>query len=114
VFAHTSWLQFILIMSFVLSAIILALTSNGVKVESSARRRVAAPQTWGLAIEVPEIVLSALSDVCQADLTKVPGAKTSILGPQLENVDLKSACISSTPVNMVEPTQATVGALAGE
>lgn len=52
-------------------------TWAGVSVRWSASQRAAAPTTCGVAIEVPEMVLVAVSLVFQDDLMLEPGAKTS-------------------------------------
>jgi len=40
--------------------------------------RAAPPDTWGHAMEVPLKVRVPLSDVCDADLTSLPGAQMSV------------------------------------
>jgi hypothetical protein len=49
-----------------------------------SKKRAAAPQTWGEAIEVPLMVLVAVGEVIQAEVIKLPGAKTSVQVPKLE------------------------------
>jgi len=40
--------------------------------------RAAPPETWGHAIEVPLSVAVPVSDLCDADLTSLPGAQMSV------------------------------------
>ena len=49
--------------------------------EFALSAKAAIPATCGEAIDVPEIVLVALFDVCQADVMFEPGAKTSTHEP---------------------------------
>src|SRR5690606_13894925 len=56
-------------------------TWAGVAEGLSARYRAAAPATCGVAIEVLEMLLVALSPVCQAEVMDEPGAKMSRFEP---------------------------------
>src|SRR6266508_1394473 len=60
-------------------------TCCGVSLGWAASHRAAPPATCGLAIDVPLMVLVAVSPVAQADVMPDPGAKMSTQGPQLEN-----------------------------
>ena len=73
----------------------------------AAKRRAAAPATWGEAIEVPLMVLIAVVEVCHAAVIEDPGAKMSTQVPKLENEDLASVLV-------VEPTVMAEGSEAGE
>src|SRR5690606_14657370 len=73
----------------------------------ACRYSAAAPATCGDAIEVPEIVLVALSEVYQAEVMLLPGAKRSRQLPQLEKLDRASLLV-------VEPTVMAAAARAGE
>lgn len=53
----------------------------GVRFGSCCRISAAAPATWGHAIDVPLIVLLALSDDTPADVIEDPGAKISRQDP---------------------------------
>ena len=66
-------------------AFIAAWTAAGVAAGWSARYRAAAPTTCGVAIEVPLIVLLAVSLVFHDDVMSWPGAKMSVQVPKLEN-----------------------------
>src|SRR5687767_5370953 len=57
----------------------------GVAEGSLARRRARAPATCGVAMDVPLMVLVAVSLPIQAEVTLSPGAKMSTQVPQLEN-----------------------------
>lgn len=69
-------------------------TWPGVKFGSFCRRRAAAPDTCGHAIDVPLIVALELSDDTPADVIEEPGAKMSRHDPWL----LYPARVSSHPV----------------
>ena len=70
----------------------------------------AAPATCGVAIDVPEIVLVAVSLVNQDEVMFTPGAKMSRQVPMLEN----EARVSLLPeVPPVAPTVIAAGVLAG-
>src|SRR5690349_9942224 len=69
---------------------ICAATSAGVAVGAPCRCSAAAPATCGAAMEVPLMVLVAVSLVHQALVMPVPGAKMSTQGPQLLNVERES------------------------
>ena len=59
-------------------------TALGSVRRSYAIRYATKPQTWGEAIEVPEMVLLAESDPIQAEVMSEPGAKASRVEPKLE------------------------------
>lgn len=67
----------------------------------------AAPTTCGVAIDVPLIVLVAVSLVFQAEVIDEPGAKMSRQVPMLENEDRASVLV-------VEPTVIASVTRAGE
>ena len=54
---------------------------------STLSAKAAIPATCGEAIDVPEIVLVAVVEVCQAEVMFEPGANTSTHEPKLENED---------------------------
>lgn len=72
-------------------------TCAGVQPGLALATRAAAPTTWGVAIEVPLIVLVAVLLVYQAEVIDEPGAKMSRQVPMLENDDRASVLV-------VEPT----------
>jgi len=59
----------------------LSRTSAGVADVSLLSNKAAAPATCGQAIEVPDMVLDAVSELLQAEVIKLPGAKTSKQAP---------------------------------
>jgi len=67
----------------------------------------ATPATNGVAMEVPEIVLVAVSLPIQAERICDPGAKISTTGPKFEKLLLVSPCC-------VDPTVIAASAEAGE
>ena len=67
----------------------------------------AAPVTCGVAIEVPLIVLVAVSDVSHEDVMFWPGAKMSTQVPKFENEARASVLV-------VAPTVIALGSLDGE
>lgn len=87
--------------------IIAAPTVAGEAVGFVSRKSAATPATCGEAIDVPEIVLVAVSLVLQEDVMLEPGAKMSTQVPQLENEDRASVLV-------VEPTVSAFGARAGD
>ena len=87
--------------------IIAAVTAAGDAPGVVSRKSAATPATCGVAIEVPEIVLVAVSLVLQADVMLEPGAKISTQVPKFENDDRASELV-------VEPTVMAFGARAGE
>jgi len=68
-----------------------ALTWTGVVAGWAPSQSAAAPATAGEAIEVPEIVLVAVSAVSQSDVTDTPGANRSTQRPVLAHSGLVSA-----------------------
>jgi len=86
---------------------IAAVTCAGVAVGFVSRNKAATPATCGDAIEVPEIVLVAVSLVLQADVMLLPGAKMSTQVPKFENDERASVVV-------VEPTVIAAAARAGE
>lgn len=77
------------------------------EVAPSDNNNAATPATWGDAIEVPEMVLIAVVEVCQADVILLPGAKISKHLPKFE-YDARAS------VFVVAPTVSAPGARAGE
>ena len=82
-------------------------TVAGEAVGFVSRNNAATPATCGEAIDVPEIVLVAVSLVLHADVMLLPGAKMSTHVPKLENEERASLIV-------VEPTVMALGARAGE
>ena len=72
-----------------------------------SKNKAATPATCGDAIEVPEIVFTAISLVIQADVMPEPGAKMSTQVPKFENDERASVVV-------VDPTVIALGARAGE
>jgi hypothetical protein len=72
-----------------------------------SRNNAATPATCGVAIDVPEIVLVAVSLVRHAEVMLLPGAKMSTQVPKFENDERASVVV-------VEPTVIAAGARAGE
>jgi hypothetical protein len=66
-----------------------------------------APATWGLAMDVPEMVLVAVFDVIQAEVIEEPGAKRSRQDPKFEKDDRASLLV-------VDPTVMAAATRAGE
>src|SRR6476660_265118 len=86
---------------------IAAATCAGVAVGFVSRNNAATPVTCGVAIDVPEIVLVAVSLVLHADVMLLPGAKMSTQVPKFENDE-------RTSVIVVEPTVIALAVRAGE
>src|SRR6476620_547317 len=84
-----------------------AVTVAGEAVGLVSRNRAATPATCGVAIDVPEIVLVAVSLVFQDEVMLLPGAKMSRHVPKLE----KEARAS---VFVVAPTVFAVATRAGD
>ena len=82
-------------------------TTAGLAPGRPIRSRDAIPATWGAAIEVPEMVLVAVEDVCHADLMPLPGANRSTQDPRFEKLETESELV-------VDPTVMAFGAEAGE
>jgi len=82
------------------------LTSATCKFALLLKANAAAPETWGHAIEVPEMDLVSVSLRHQHDLMAEPGAKMSRHLPQLEKEDLAST-------DVVDPTVMAAGTNAG-
>jgi len=68
----------------------------GVKVLSMPMRYAAKPATWGVAMEVPEMVLVFPS--FQVEVTFKPGAQISTGAPQLEKSAFTSAIVEAATV----------------
>ena len=93
-------------------------TWAGVRVGVALRIRAAAPATCGAAIEVPLIVLVAVSPVLQAEVMFWPGAKMSVQVPQLENearasVFVEALTVIASGVRAGEALQALAFVVAG-
>ena len=73
----------------------------------ASRNKAATPATCGDAIDVPEIVLVAVSLVLHVEVMLLPGAKMSTHVPKFENDDRASVVV-------VEPTVIAAGARAGD
>ena len=86
---------------------IAAVTVDGEAVGFVSRNKAATPATCGVAIEVPEIVLVAVSLVFHDDVMLLPGAKMSTQVPKFENEERASVVV-------VEPTVSALGTSAGE
>src|ERR1051325_3904428 len=84
-----------------------AVTVAGDAVGFVSRNSAATPVTCGVAIDVPEIVLVAVSLVFHDEVMLLPGAKMSTHVPKFENEERASVVV-------VEPTVIAVGARAGE
>lgn len=89
------------------SALMRATTAAGELSPSRAIRYSASPVMWGVAIEVPEIVLEALVPPIQAEVMLVPGARMSTTEPKLEYEAKPSVLV-------VAPTVMALAAEAGE
>src|SRR5829696_4276316 len=59
-------------------------TTAGVAPALSSRKRAMAPETCGVAVEVPDIVVDAVSDAIELETTSTPGAKRSTQAPKFE------------------------------
>src|SRR4026208_2645929 len=86
---------------------IAAATWAGVAVGLVSRNNAATPVTCGVAIDVPEMVLVAVSLVFHDDVMLLPGAKMSTQVPTFENDERASLVV-------VEPTVIAFGKRAGE
>jgi hypothetical protein len=84
-----------------------AVTVAGEAVGFVSRNSAATPVTCGVAIDVPEIVLVAVSLVFHDEVMLLPGAKMSTHVPKFENEERASVIV-------VEPTVIALGARAGE
>jgi hypothetical protein len=84
-----------------------AATVAGEAVGFVSRNNAATPVTCGVAIEVPEIVLVAVSLVLHADVMLLPGAKRSRQVPKLENEERASLVV-------VDPTVIAFATRAGD
>src|SRR5215208_6009350 len=84
-----------------------AVTVAGEAVGFVSRNNAATPVTCGVAIDVPEIVLVAVSLVLHADVMLLPGAKMSRQVPKFENEARASEIV-------VAPTVIALGTRAGE
>ena len=86
---------------------IAAATVAGEAVGFVSRNNAATPATCGVAIDVPEIVLVAVSLVLHAEVMLLPGAKMSRHVPKFENDERASLVV-------VEPTVIAFGTRAGD
>ena len=84
-----------------------AATVAGEAVGFVSRNKAATPVTCGVAIDVPEIVLVAVSLVFHDEVILLPGAKMSRQVPKFENEERASVVV-------VEPTVIALGTSAGE
>src|SRR6266545_1688978 len=80
-------------------------TCCGVKPGLAAATRAAAPATCGVAIEVPLMVLVAVSLVIQDEVMLTPGAKMSTQVPKLEN-EARLSLMSVAPTVIAAGTRA--------
>lgn len=72
-----------------------------------SKNRAATPETCGVAIEVPEIVLVPVSLVLEAEVMPEPGANKSTHVPKFENDERASVLV-------VDPTVIALSTRAGE
>ena len=86
---------------------IAAVTVAGEAVGLVSRNKAATPVTCGVAIEVPEIVLVAVSLVLHDEVMLLPGAKRSTQVPKFENEERASVIV-------VEPTVIALATRAGD
>ena len=86
---------------------IAAVTVAGEAVGFVSRNNAATPATCGDAIDVPEIVLVAVSLVLHADVILLPGAKMSRQVPKFENEERASLVV-------VDPTVIALATRAGD
>ena len=86
---------------------IAAVTVAGEAVGLVSRNKAATPATCGVAIDVPEIVLVAVSLVLHDDVMLLPGAKMSRQVPKFENEERASVIV-------VEPTVIALATRAGD
>ena len=86
---------------------IAAVTVAGEALGFVSRNNAATPATCGVAIDVPEIVLVAVSLVLHADVILLPGAKMSTQVPKFENEERASLVV-------VDPTVIALAARAGD
>ena len=84
-----------------------AVTVAGDALGFVSRNKAATPTTCGVAIEVPEIVLVAVSLVLHDEVILLPGAKMSTQVPKFENEERASVIV-------VEPTVIALATRAGE
>ena len=86
---------------------IAAVTVAGDALGFVSRNNAATPATCGVAIDVPEIVLVAVSLVLHEDVILLPGAKMSRQVPKFENEERASVVV-------VEPTVIALATRAGD
>ena len=86
---------------------IAAVTVAGKALGFVSRNKAATPVTCGVAIDVPEIMLVAVSLVFHDDVMSLPGAKMSTQVPKFENEERASVVV-------VDPTVIAFGTRAGE
>ena len=84
-----------------------AVTVAGDALGFVSRNKAATPTTCGVAIDVPEIVLVAVSLVLHDEVILLPGAKMSTQVPKFENEERASVIV-------VEPTVIALATRAGE
>jgi hypothetical protein len=72
---------------------IAAVTVAGEALGFVSRNNAATPVTCGVAIDVPEIMLVAVSLVFHDDVMSLPGAKMSTQVPKFENEDRASLVV---------------------
>jgi hypothetical protein len=87
---------------------ILSQTCAGLSNWWNCRWSAAAPATCGAAIDVPDLMLVAVSFVFEADRMRTPGAKRSTHGPQFEVEEALSF------VGLIDATVMAVGTSPGE
>ena len=68
-------------MPFTLIVLIIVCIAPGDMFPSTLIMYATRPATWGVAMDVPDIVLTLLSDPIQALVIRSPGAKTSTTEP---------------------------------
>ena len=86
---------------------IAAVTVAGEALGFVSRNNAATPVTCGVAIDVPEMVLVAVSLVFHEDVMPLPGAKISRQVPKLENDERASLVV-------VDPTVIALATRAGD
>jgi hypothetical protein len=82
-----------------------ACTAAGVAVGFAWRYSAATPATWGVAIDVPEIVFVAVFDVRQEEVMLTPGARISTPAPKFEN-EANASLLSVAPTVIASATRA--------
>ena len=82
-------------------------TAAGVAILLALKNTAAAPETWGVAIDVPLMVFVAVALVFHADVMPTPGALMSTQEPKFEN-DARASLVA------VAPTVSAAGVRAGD